>query len=143
MRLPSVRTIARTFPDLTPEEATRIRRIIEVTETRRDADAREWICDNDPSGAASSYVNQCYHYPPAYLVALYAIDGILRTCGVEGFRCEGPEDGGYTNARARRFRGKSVSYCNTGDSYAPTVAYVGGRNDGAWYVAHYVYFLGD
>jgi len=58
--------------------------------------------------AARRRVRECYHRPEAWNVALYALDALLGTFGVEGW------------ARSMR---SGVSYCNTGDTYAPTFVY--------------------
>lgn len=54
---------------------------------------------------------QCLHRPADKELILDAIDGLLGTCGVEGW------------ARPSDMR-RGISYCNTGDLYALTVALV-------------------
>jgi len=56
---------------------------------------------------ASQYVKDCFNRPDQHVVKLYAIDELCETYGVEGF---GSVYG-------------TADYCNTGDSYTPTVLY--------------------
>ena len=81
-----------------------------------------------------AWVRQCYHTPPDHDLQLKAIDEVLDTCGIAGL-----SPGDVTHPRSAK--GDWVSYCNTGDSYAPTVAY--STANGQWYVAHWAYFVGD
>jgi hypothetical protein len=67
------------------------------------------------SDAALDYVRQCYNQPPLQLVKLTAIDSILHTYGVERI----PHGHGANSP--------AIEYCNTGDSYALTVLWCGGR----------------
>lgn len=72
--------------------------------------------------SADRYSRACYSRPDDELVALYAIDEVLGTCGIDGF-CD--------QETGRR----GLSYCNTGDTYAPTVLlyYPSGAFDlGCW-----------
>lgn len=60
------------------------------------------------------WVNQCYNTPRRSEIKLFALDELLRTCGVESIECETIYvDGFYGN--------KVASYLNTGDSYATTL----------------------
>jgi len=56
---------------------------------------------------AAAYVRRCYHAPDEDLVRLVAANQALGLHGIEGWPL-GLHSG--------------VSYCNTGDSYAPTLA---------------------
>jgi hypothetical protein len=60
-------------------------------------------------GGDAGYLRSCYHKPHMADRVLHAIDAILDTCGIEGWA--NPDDGGRSG----------VSYCNTGEAYAPTV----------------------
>lgn len=55
----------------------------------------------------------CYHRPSDAELILHAADELLETCGVEGW------------AHSDDFT-RGVSYCNTGDMYALTLALVDG-----------------
>jgi hypothetical protein len=72
--------------------------------------------DTDPrdvSERTDAYARRCYHDPGRDLLVLHAADELLQTCGVEGWSTNGGRDG--------------VSYCNNGDTYAPTLFLVRGR----------------
>ncbi len=59
--------------------------------------------------SADHYYRSCYNEPDNEYVALYAINEVLETYGIEGW-CR----------KNTNYRG-GVSYCNTWDPYAPTV----------------------
>jgi len=63
--------------------------------------------------SAFAWFRSCYHRPPAYLLKLYIADEILGTYGVEGVL------GGRQSP--------GLDYCNAGDSYRATLAYIDGR----------------
>jgi hypothetical protein len=63
------------------------------------------------SESARNYSRQCYHSPGQELLILYAADELLETCGVEGWP---------TGSDPR----SGVNYCNTGHSYAATLALI-------------------
>ena len=69
------------------------------------------VGDIDPLDfeAGQDRERECFHPPGDADLALHVIDGLLETCGVEGFI---------------RPRGRGVSYCNTGDTYCCTVGYL-------------------
>jgi len=56
---------------------------------------------------ARQYVGSCFNRPSDYVVQLYAINELMQSYGVESF------DSVHGTA----------DYCNTGDSYTPTVLY--------------------
>jgi len=63
----------------------------------------------------ANWERRCYHTPSRRELVLAAIDECLETFGVEGFQT----------------RRGWLSYCNTGDSYAPTVC----ERDGIFFIA--------
>lgn len=73
--------------------------------------------------AVDQWIRRCYREPESDLVALYVIDQLLDTYGIEGWTLPG-----------QFFNG--VSYCNMGDTYAQTVALVPG---GRWLVCDFEY----
>jgi len=82
------------------ETAERIARIIDGDEDPRD------VPETD------AWVRSCYHEPDHEEQAIHAADVLLGTYGVEGWASEDGRSG--------------VSYCNTGDTYAPTLFLVRG-----------------
>lgn len=75
--------------------------------------------DLDPcltSDRADAWNRQCYTFPDHDSLVLVAADELLETCGVEGWAID-PDDPSCGG----------VSYCNTGDQYALTLALVDGE----------------
>lgn len=68
-------------------------------------------CRNHPAGAAR--IAECYHPPRKYDVRLTVCDAIMETCGVEYIA---HKDDTYHEAYG-------LSYCNKGETYAPTLIY--------------------
>lgn len=60
----------------------------------------------------ADYARRCYNPPSLYYVRMLAIDCTIDTCGVEGAEVK---------------PGKYIDYCNTGDTYIPTICYFEGR----------------
>lgn len=69
------------------------------------------------------WAHECYHYPPHNERVMSAADEILGTYGVEGWASMDGSAG--------------VSYCNTGDTYKLTLAYIGGRYSGRYTVTSF------
>lgn len=109
--------------DVTEEDAKLIRRIWNC-KTKNELLA---ILEEEESHALKNtvtWVNSCYHFPKMRETKRKAVDEVLRTCGVE-----------YLG----RYRGRSglaghaVYYCNAGDTYAPTIIFIGGAlRVGCW-----------
>lgn len=74
---------------------------------------------NDPDRfpRTVAWLRRCYHAPHVSDAVLHAVDEVLETFGVEGWATSAYE---------------GVSYCNTGDTYAPTVCLLPGNR---WAVA--------
>ena len=102
MNYPSIKTLA-TLTD-TIEDARKMRAILVSTDIETVTALSE---------RARAYVSSCYHRPPLYLVKLYAADEILHTYGVEGWA----------------EKSIAMDYCNTGDTYASTLCFVGKRGE--------------
>ncbi len=103
MRAPSVERIERVL-GIDRDKALTIRALM-----KRDGGPRT---DIGAFPQTEAWVQACYHRPPWWDVALHAIDEALGTHGIEGW--SEPDDVSRPD--------RTVSYCNTGDSYAPTVA---------------------
>lgn len=102
--LPSIKTLR----TIAYERAGELRRVLES-----DIDALETMSDRYPR--AFAWFHACYHRPPTYLLKLYIADEILGTYGVEGIPAgHGRKSPGF-------------DYCNAGDSYRGTLAYIHGR----------------
>jgi len=118
MNFPSVKKIL-TIPKVEKHTAEKVRCCM-LAETR---DALIDLAEIYGCAKTIKRVNSCYNPPRSHEVAMAMIDELLETCGVEAFQLdESDESGSYDNY---------VSYCNTGDTYAPTVCYHAGR----YYVA--------
>ena len=110
MKSPSLKTIRQTFPSLLPREARLIKRLFTGALSGGSLYAIP---------AAQSRYDECYH-PPAYEdLAIHVMDALLGTCGVEGLALD-LRDG--------------VSYCNTGDSYAPTIILLRLSGRASWHI---------
>lgn len=95
--IPSVKTLER----LSPGNGRELRRCLESYS----------YCRQHPAGAAR--IVECYHPPSKWDVRLTVCDAIMRTHGVE-----------YISHKDDTFRESyGLSYCNTGDTYAPTLVY--------------------
>ena len=68
------------------------------------------------SDRADAWNRQCHTYPGYDDLVMQAADELLETCGVEGWAID-PDDPSCGG----------VSYCNTGDQYALTLALVNGE----------------
>lgn len=76
----------------------------------------------DPCGASpatATWVRDCYNDPSLACQSKHAADRLLKTHGIEAIWREGDGD----DPRDRPL----FEYCNAGDSYAPTLVFVGGR----------------
>lgn len=75
--------------------------------------------DTDPETIpeTAAWVRACYHRPHWTDIALHAVDVVLGTFGVEGWST------GYGRG--------GVSYCNTGETYTPTVVLIHNSRTGA------------
>ena len=71
--------------------------------------------------ATERWVRSCYHTPHAAEIALHAIDMLIGCFGVEGWALDNGRGG--------------VSYANTGESYAPTIALITGGWAPEWRLA--------
>lgn len=112
MRCPTVASLLKAFPDLTKDNATKIRKLAKLTD---DEDGlREYIEKNCPE--THSYARSCHNDPfDSHMwrvtMALHAIDKALGTHGVEPL--------GPVHMR----NGPPYEFCNTGDTYATTLIY--------------------
>lgn len=104
---PSIRTLMLQL-DITRIAAANVRTVMQARK-REDV----WQL----SAAAYNYERSCYNRPDFSILKLYAIDELIGTCGIEGFRT----------------RKGALEYCNAGDTYAATVIYYQGRfSVGCW-----------
>jgi hypothetical protein len=101
MRYPSVKTIMR-IPRVTREQAKRVRGLMDGS------------IDPETSEAVCRWIRQCYHRPSDYELAMNAINETIETCGVEAIESEKIWIDSYHHNIV-------AVYCNTGDSYCPTV----------------------
>lgn len=137
MNAPSVKTLRERL-DLDETTARAIRRIMKWNpplgvRAHHVANAFvEWLSDADVSAgavdAANQRVRECYHPPNWTDVALHAIDAILGTYGIEGM------------AHPDNFR-CGFSYCNTGETYNPTVLLATWSEGDQWYVCSWGDFV--
>ena len=100
MRYPSIKTILQ-IPRVTLEQAKRVRGLMDGS------------IDPETSPAVQRWVRWCYNKPDRNECVMRAIDEELGTCGVEAIRSEKHWRHYYCDIVA--------VYCNTGDSYCPTV----------------------
>lgn len=112
MRTP---TVARLMAELRLDKAT--------AQTVRILMRRETFPQDAPAAfpRTCTWLRACYHRPHWTDVALHAIDELLRTHGVEGW--PDPKDMRH-----------GVSYCNTGDTYATTIALIHDGDGRRWYL---------
>ena len=73
----------------------------------------EGLIDPESFESVERWVSQCYNKPNDVELRLTAINEVLECYGVEAITSEDWTDSYHCNIRA--------SYCNSGDSYVPTV----------------------
>lgn len=109
--------------DVTEEDANLIRKIWKC----KSRDGLWAILEEEESHALKgtvTWVNACHSVPAMRETKRKAVDEVLRTHGVE-----------YMGAYKGRggLHGHSVYYCNAGDTYAPTIIFIGGTlRVGCW-----------
>lgn len=101
----------------TSASAARLLEIKDVTDEDAALIRKIWHCTKQAELEAAypdvAQYGRAHHHPPTFgETKRWAIDRILRTCGVE-----------YLGEHKRS--GKDVYYCNTGESYAGTVVFQG------------------
>jgi hypothetical protein len=112
MRAPSVQTLLAHFRDLTKKDANLIRRLAhEVDMPDKLADTVERFCPKTQAYVRSMYSDPYNSHMWRVTVALYAMDHILGTHGVEGL---GPQGS---------MKAPPYEYLNAGDTYNTTLIY--------------------
>ncbi len=92
-----------------------LRRLTDPDTARRILDMIEGELDPcEVSPAADQWSRSCYTFPPREEEVMYAVNELLGGYGIEGWADESDPRSG-------------VSYVNTGDTYALTLALVRGR----------------
>ena len=97
MRIPTVKSLR----EIAGDRAKELRKVLEITK-RSDLEA---ILDK--YHATKGWYNGCYHLMPLHIAKLSIADEILGTSGVEYIESDSSKP--------------SFDYCNTGDTYAPTL----------------------
>lgn len=100
MGFPSIKTLCNRL-NIDRDKAKRVRFYMQS----------DWVHDGELPESTQEWIRSCYCRPSSDEIALHAIDVLLDNHGVEG----------WVNPKDMR---EGVSYSNTGDTYAQTVALV-------------------
>lgn len=108
-RAPTAKRLASVL-SLDTDTARKVRRLLDGTDDPCDV-----------SKQAANWHRSCYNPPSLADAIMVAVDEVIGTYGVEGWA----DPDNYRNG---------VSYCNTGDTYAPTVCLIDDDRGLRWYL---------